>query len=556
MKTDRSAKLAVRTAERSTNQIAPHGVLRGFLKSAKRAVRTAERSSRLALALFVLALGSSHGQITTPPECAKQCGRQTVMFCQVPDTVGIGITPAEVAACRACVAASASCGASAGVAAEIQSPANGAELPSESITFTWDAGVRIENYTLAVDTRPGGAGLGSFGPSKNRSATVRMPNQETMIYATLTSHVAGGGRLEKSYSYHYPGPASIDFSGATVTQSSGTSGPRPGTNIATQVEDNPYWMISFARCTQVGKVMVRWDMVSDYLGEDIYVERQGCTSYAPVPRAGFGFQLRGTPAFTAAGPFRPDAQKRYTIALDGGPVQAIRIRKRGRTHLKINAVTMYAPVGGNVSPTTPTPPPTGTIDTSGYRKLNGTWYVNQDPRRSARIEHNGVSIAFYNEFGQASRGRFTGNGMYADDWRASAQLFDNETRITWSNGVSWYRNANSTPMPPTPPVVTSQAPRYVGCFRDTSAYDLDGFLQRSRTNTPESCVAQCRQRGFAFAGVQYGESCLCGNSYGRYGASSACTMPCTGNPGQSCGGYNANAIYSTGVAPPPPQQRR
>jgi hypothetical protein len=500
------------------------------------------------LALFAL---QPHAQITTPAECVNQCRRQTVMFCQVPDSMGGAITPADVAACRACVAASASCGGSAGVAAEIQSPVNGAELPSESITFTWDAGVRIESYTLTVDTRPGGAGLGSFGPSKNRSATVRMPNQETMIYATLISHVTGGGRLEKSYSYHYPGPASIDFSGGTITQSSGTSGPRPGTNINTQVEDDPFWMIRFARCTQVGRILVRWDMVSDYLGEDIYVERQGCTSYAPVPRAGFGFQF-GAPAFTTVGPFRPDAQKRYTIALDGAGVQGIRIRKRGRTHLRINAVTMYAPAGGPTGQAGP--PPTGTIDTSGYRKLSGTWYVNQDPRRNARIEHNGASITFYNEFGQASRGRFTGNGMYADDWRASAQLFDSGTRISWSNGVSWFRNAHTQPMPPTPPVVTSQPPRYVGCFRDTSAYDLDGFLQRSRTNTPESCIAQCRQRGFAFAGVQYGESCLCGNAYGRYGASNACTMPCTGNPGQSCGGYNANAIYTTGVAPP--QQQR
>lgn len=91
---------------------------------------------------------------------------------------------------------------------------------------------------------------------------------------------------------------------------------------------------------------------------------------------------------------------------------------------------------------------------------------------------------------------------------------------------------------------------YLGCFKDTSAFDLNGYLERSALNTPARCVEICRQRGFAFAAVQYGESCLCGNSYGKYGAATNCNMPCTGDANQTCGGYTANSVFGTGVSPP------
>ena len=95
---------------------------------------------------------------------------------------------------------------------------------------------------------------------------------------------------------------------------------------------------------------------------------------------------------------------------------------------------------------------------------------------------------------------------------------------------------------------TGGSAAYIGCFKDTSVFDLNGFLERSSRNTPEACIAACKARGFKFAGVQYGESCLCGNSYGRYGAAANCNMKCTGDPAQNCGGYSANAVYSTGAS--------
>lgn len=88
---------------------------------------------------------------------------------------------------------------------------------------------------------------------------------------------------------------------------------------------------------------------------------------------------------------------------------------------------------------------------------------------------------------------------------------------------------------------------YIGCFKDTSDFDLNGHLERGSGNTPQRCIEACRQKGFAYAAVQYGQSCLCGNSYGKYGKADNCDYKCTGDPSQICGGYSANSVYSTGI---------
>ena len=89
----------------------------------------------------------------------------------------------------------------------------------------------------------------------------------------------------------------------------------------------------------------------------------------------------------------------------------------------------------------------------------------------------------------------------------------------------------------------TKAGAYVGCYKDTSAFDVDGFQERSDKNTPERCIATCRAKGFKYAAVQNGQSCLCGNTYGKYGPATNCDSKCTGDPTKICGGSNANSIY-------------
>ena len=94
-------------------------------------------------------------------------------------------------------------------------------------------------------------------------------------------------------------------------------------------------------------------------------------------------------------------------------------------------------------------------------------------------------------------------------------------------------------------------PRYLGCFKDqgdpsgTRGRDLSGYVFSSPRMTVSLCISECRRRGFAYAGVQYGSQCFCGNSYGKYGRANNCDMPCSGNRSQICGGFWANSVYST-----------
>jgi hypothetical protein len=99
--------------------------------------------------------------------------------------------------------------------------------------------------------------------------------------------------------------------------------------------------------------------------------------------------------------------------------------------------------------------------------------------------------------------------------------------------------------------------RYIGCFRDdgdpsgTGGRDLSGAMIEYDTMNPTSCITECASRGFSYAAVQYGRFCFCGNSYGRFGSSNSCNMPCDGNRGEICGGSWANSVYRVAGAPAP-----
>jgi len=94
---------------------------------------------------------------------------------------------------------------------------------------------------------------------------------------------------------------------------------------------------------------------------------------------------------------------------------------------------------------------------------------------------------------------------------------------------------------------------YLGCYKDqgdpygTRGRDLSGYMFSSPNMTTELCISECRKRGFAFAGTQYGSQCFCGNSYGKFGPANNCNMPCSGNKSEICGGFWANSIYKISV---------
>jgi len=87
---------------------------------------------------------------------------------------------------------------------------------------------------------------------------------------------------------------------------------------------------------------------------------------------------------------------------------------------------------------------------------------------------------------------------------------------------------------------------YMGCFQDSTDHDLSSDFLCLPQMTVDICAAHCKH--YLYFALSNGGECRCGNSYGKYGNSTSCTSPCTGNPSSNpnqeiCGGFFANSVY-------------
>ncbi|KKY22443.1 putative copper radical oxidase [Diplodia seriata] len=77
-----------------------------------------------------------------------------------------------------------------------------------------------------------------------------------------------------------------------------------------------------------------------------------------------------------------------------------------------------------------------------------------------------------------------------------------------------------------------------GCYTDsatTRAFPTQIYANSS--NTPGLCASACREKGYKYAGTQYGSECWCGPSLPTNTApASDCSSACAGDPAQTCGG--------------------
>ena len=91
---------------------------------------------------------------------------------------------------------------------------------------------------------------------------------------------------------------------------------------------------------------------------------------------------------------------------------------------------------------------------------------------------------------------------------------------------------------------------YLGCGLDIAgqARTLGGASLTANNMTNEYCVDYCVSQGFSIAGTEYTTQCFCGNSIlagrepvpGLYGD---CTMPCSGDSKETCGGGGQISLY-------------
>lgn len=96
--------------------------------------------------------------------------------------------------------------------------------------------------------------------------------------------------------------------------------------------------------------------------------------------------------------------------------------------------------------------------------------------------------------------------------------------------------------PPTHTDATDSSEWYsLGCAQD---YQNDRILYGYselyiNQMTPDFCLSLCEDKGFAFAGVEYGSECYCGNTVPSTITYSdgQCTMQCAGDASETCGGF-------------------
>ena len=85
------------------------------------------------------------------------------------------------------------------------------------------------------------------------------------------------------------------------------------------------------------------------------------------------------------------------------------------------------------------------------------------------------------------------------------------------------------------------------CIQEVAGRSLRGAGFQNPAMTVDMCTSYCNVRGFAMAGVEYGQECYCGNLFAGGASlnlvSDQCYMPCAGNSTENCGGPNAIFVF-------------
>lgn len=91
---------------------------------------------------------------------------------------------------------------------------------------------------------------------------------------------------------------------------------------------------------------------------------------------------------------------------------------------------------------------------------------------------------------------------------------------------------------------------YHGCWTDYGRRKLAGnSYVDSKNMTQENCVAFCQNNTYAYAGIEYGEECYCGNVIGAGSElknDTECDFKCPGTPDENCGAGNRLNVFLNG----------
>ncbi|XP_060599826.1 sialate:O-sulfotransferase 1-like [Ruditapes philippinarum] len=82
---------------------------------------------------------------------------------------------------------------------------------------------------------------------------------------------------------------------------------------------------------------------------------------------------------------------------------------------------------------------------------------------------------------------------------------------------------------------------YIGCFDDGGGQQLPIRLKSSDTNSGDECKQRCK--GYRYAGTKAANQCHCGTTLMNTRTGTRCTLKCTGNQNEICGGVSHISIY-------------
>ncbi|KAI8608814.1 aspartic peptidase domain-containing protein [Chytriomyces sp. MP71] len=86
----------------------------------------------------------------------------------------------------------------------------------------------------------------------------------------------------------------------------------------------------------------------------------------------------------------------------------------------------------------------------------------------------------------------------------------------------------------------------LGCFQDNPGRVMPRFAGIYGDLSTSNCLWNCMHSGYTFAGVENGNECYCSNSLPSSPLpASSCSVPCTGDVGQKCGGSYALTVVSS-----------
>lgn len=125
--------------------------------------------------------------------------------------------------------------------------------------------------------------------------------------------------------------------------------------------------------------------------------------------------------------------------------------------------------------------------------------------------------------------------------RASSQVCPVQPNIVATTGGSGTRQL------PSPGSMTGDF-AYIGCVQDTGKNLVGVNFNDDAKMTIEACTAFCRSNQYAYAGLENGRQCQCGNvlmqTLQSTGVCQSAGRTCSGNVGQYCGGDNYIHVWN------------